>query len=365
MNSRNGLIHDHDGAVDDLIALSLLASHANLVLTTLSPADCRLEPSLLATQRLLQLLNSVHVDLAHSHDEGLNRFPSEWRDASHALPRLPILETFANDNRNSRLASPNMPSLLAPERLVQLLSQPPKLSSEIESMNIREETLSFDFVATGPLTNLALALDLQPSIAANIARVWLMGGAVHVKGNVEAALVEVREESDSNSRTKHDGSAEWNIFCHPVAAKRVFDAKIPITLVSLDITNHFPLSRAFLDELKLQSASYALSRFACEAWSLVLPLMNENDTVQEMAGESFDLGQYYLWDTLTALCYLNPSLFSFKTERVRVITAGASEGRTFCVPDDEVTDDFVAVEIPQLHATPRKVEQYLLQLLRK
>lgn len=53
------LIHDHDGHIDDLITLSLLALHApNLVLTTLAPADCLLQPSTLATEKLLSYLGT-------------------------------------------------------------------------------------------------------------------------------------------------------------------------------------------------------------------------------------------------------------------------------------------------------------------
>jgi purine nucleosidase len=50
----------------------------------------------------------------------------------------------------------------------------------------------------GPLSNLAYALDKQPQAAAKVARVWWMGGALRVRGNVY--------------EPQSDGSAEWNAF---------------------------------------------------------------------------------------------------------------------------------------------------------
>lgn len=78
-------------------------------------------------------------------------------------------------------------------------------------------------MATGPLSNLAYALDKYPATAAKIARVWWMGGALNVPGNVYQA----------NS----DGSAEWNAFWDPAALGVVWNSSVPLTLVPLDGTN--------------------------------------------------------------------------------------------------------------------------------
>ena len=70
--------------------------------------------------------------------------------------------------------------------------------------------------ALGPLTNLAVALEQHPAIAARIARLVIMGGA-RERGNV----------------TPH---AEFNIHVDPEAAARVLAAVAPVTLVTLDAT---------------------------------------------------------------------------------------------------------------------------------
>lgn len=77
---------------------------------------------------------------------------------------------------------------------------------------------------TGPLTNIAYAIQQNPAVANNIQRIWWMGGALKHPGNVF---------NNSNS----DGSAEWNVFSDPQAAAIVWNSSVPVTLVPLDATN--------------------------------------------------------------------------------------------------------------------------------
>src|SRR6266851_3300414 len=67
-------------------------------------------------------------------------------------------------------------------------------------------------VTLGPLTNLALALQLNPGIAAKVSRCVIMGGAPCCEGNVTPA-------------------AEYNIWCDPEAARVVLHSGLPIELV--------------------------------------------------------------------------------------------------------------------------------------
>jgi purine nucleosidase len=67
-------------------------------------------------------------------------------------------------------------------------------------------------VTLGPLTNLALAVQKKPSIAAKVSRCVVMGGAPCCEGNVTPA-------------------AEYNMWCDPEAARIVVRSGLPIELV--------------------------------------------------------------------------------------------------------------------------------------
>ena len=67
-------------------------------------------------------------------------------------------------------------------------------------------------VTLGPLTNIALALQRNPGIAAKVGRCVVMGGAPCCEGNVTPA-------------------AEYNIWCDPEAARIVLLSGLPVELV--------------------------------------------------------------------------------------------------------------------------------------
>jgi purine nucleosidase len=73
-------------------------------------------------------------------------------------------------------------------------------------------------VAIGPLTNLAVALHLDPQLPEKFKELIIMGGAVDARGNTDNL------------------SAEFNIFTDPEAAHLVFEAWPQLTLVSWEAT---------------------------------------------------------------------------------------------------------------------------------
>ncbi|QJC54054.1 nucleoside hydrolase [Paenibacillus albicereus] len=73
-----------------------------------------------------------------------------------------------------------------------------------------------ELVAHGPLTNLAVAYMLDPSIVHKVKKVWVMGGSCHFRGNITA-------------------TAEFNFYVDPEAARIVFQAGFPIVMIGWDI----------------------------------------------------------------------------------------------------------------------------------
>ncbi|MDJ0756222.1 MAG: nucleoside hydrolase [Ardenticatenaceae bacterium] len=91
----------------------------------------------------------------------------------------------------------------------------------------------FTLLAIGPLTNIAVALRLDPQLPHNLKRLVVMGGAVTAHGNTKNV------------------SAEFNIFADPEAAHVVFEAwgaagKI-IELVDWEVTMRHPIPYETLD----------------------------------------------------------------------------------------------------------------------
>lgn len=104
----------------------------------------------------------------------------------------------------------------------------PTLSNERAADQIirlaRAHPGEIELIAVGPLTNLAVALSLEPGLPSLLRGVTIMGGAALAPGN----------------RTP---VAEANIVHDPEAAAAVFAAPWPLTMVGLDVT-----MRVLLDE---------------------------------------------------------------------------------------------------------------------
>lgn len=85
-------------------------------------------------------------------------------------------------------------------------------------------------VATGPLTNVALALRTDPGFAHRLSGITLMGGGA-LGGNVTVA-------------------AEFNVFADPEAAAITFTAECPVRMCGLDLTHQVTGNDALVQRLR-------------------------------------------------------------------------------------------------------------------
>ncbi|MEN9648652.1 MAG: hypothetical protein RLZ17_688 [Actinomycetota bacterium] len=74
-----------------------------------------------------------------------------------------------------------------------------------------------DLVTLGPLTNIALALSIEPELAKWVRRCVIMGGTGVLPGNVTVA-------------------SEFNIWADPESARIVFDSELPLEMVGWDVS---------------------------------------------------------------------------------------------------------------------------------
>ncbi|MUT67088.1 nucleoside hydrolase [Paenibacillus sp. NEAU-GSW1] len=86
-------------------------------------------------------------------------------------------------------------------------------------------------VPVGRMTNVAAAVQKDPSIAGMIKQVVIMGGTVFAPGNVTPV-------------------SEANFYGDPEAAAILFESPLPLTVVGLDVTMKVLLSRQHLDVLE-------------------------------------------------------------------------------------------------------------------
>ncbi len=272
------VLHDHDGHVDDLLSAVLLwlAPEVDLQAVGVTNGDCYHDQAFEAMIKIATYLDLEGAEIAVSPDDMPNPFPDNWRRESHIINELPLFgENYLKkpyQQGRSRRTEIVFGDCLANSK------QP------------------LTVVTTGPLTNIARLLTTQRELQQNVEEMIIMGGALNVAGNVE----------DKG----HDGSAEWNLFADPQAFKTILDTKIPIKLITLDLTNQLPVTKEFIGKLDEQSETSRASRLAAKLWSLV---------------KGFE---YYFWDTITAAYVISPDLFKFKEVRLDVATSGKSQGKT-------------------------------------
>src|SRR5277367_4640484 len=159
-------------------------------------------------------------------------------------------------------------------------------------------------VPVGPLTNIALAIEKDPSIIPLVKEVILMGGSLK-GGNVNAA-------------------AEANIYNDPEAAQIVFQAGWPLTMVGLDVGDKTLFSRKELEQLShthgpVNDSIYGVAKFLVEL------------------SEKFGDAGAPMYDPLAVGVAIDPSLVTAPAMHVDVETRGEySRGETVANRRNEI-----------------------------
>ncbi len=197
---------------------------------------------------------------------------------------------------NMPLTEPTIPEspLTAPQAIINAIMENPH---EIILMPI------------GPLTNIALAYLMEPRIAELVKEVVIMGGAVHVPGNITPV-------------------AEANFFHDPHAAQIVIKAGWPITLAGLDVCGPSSMISNTLME-KITNANKPLSPYIKGA----LPFYQ--DFIKTFGiHDKIDFP-----DALAAAYLLDPDIFTIEKTPVFVETEGSCLGQSVPVLNGKWYED--------------------------
>ncbi len=122
----------------------------------------------------------------------------------------------------------------------------------IVSTLLDAEPASVTLVATGPLTNLAVALGREPEIRRGLREIALMGGARNEGGNITA-------------------SAEYNIYADPDAAAAVFGSGCTVVAFGLDATHQVRATPERVAAIRAIGSPPALAVAELLAFSNALP----------------------------------------------------------------------------------------------
>lgn len=201
------IILDTDPGIDDAAAIVLALKHpeidVKLITTVLGNVDVNKTTN--NALRLVEFLGS-DVPVAKGASTPLIR---EFEDASYAHGET------------------GMDGYDFPE-----ITREPLAFHAVEAMKqVLEQTDEvITIVAVGALTNLALLIKMYPECLKNIKEIVIMGGSIS-GGNTQSA-------------------SEFNIYADPHAAKIVFDAGLPLTMIGLDATSTTLLQKEVVMKIK-------------------------------------------------------------------------------------------------------------------
>jgi pyrimidine-specific ribonucleoside hydrolase len=262
------IIIDTDPGIDDAMAIFLALRSPELKVEAITPVagNVPLDLTLPNALRLVEIAERTDVPVAAG--------------ASH--PLLRHLATAGHVHGVNGLAGVEFPE----PKTKPVHEAAPALIRRI----VRENPGEITVVAVGPLTNVALALRADPELAHMIPAIAIMGGSLS-GGNMTPA-------------------AEFNLYVDPEAARIVFDANIPLTMVGLDVTRKCLVSEQHITRLEV--ANNPVSQAAGKILRATYERMRHGGEVTDIA----------LHDALAVASLIDHDVITRKDYYVEVETVG-------------------------------------------
>ncbi|MCZ2120773.1 MAG: nucleoside hydrolase [Anaerolineales bacterium] len=271
------ILIDTDLSFDDYVALIYLLEcpEAEIRAIIVSDGVVHIQPGLENCARLLALAGKPNIPIGRGAPllSNQNDFPPFWRFLMDYAIRI----------------------LLPAHKTKRIYQDAPNL--------IRDQILAsptpVQIVALAPLTNLAIALQNDPSLIARIDSIIVSGGAFAVPGVIHTDI-----PSNPNA------VSEWNFYTDPLAAKIVFESGARIKVVPLDVTH-------IHGSAPLVFSSSAIQRM------LKMPVRNQIQRVLMRLMSSWQLMTRKfpatpIWDAAAAALALHPELGVWQELRVGI-----------------------------------------------
>jgi inosine-uridine nucleoside N-ribohydrolase len=308
------LIVDTDLGFDDCSAVLYLLNRADveiLAVTVAGMGEAHCRPGVENVSRLCKLAGRYPpaFPVACGDEEpsdGYQTFPARWRNDADTFFGQDIAVPPRHSDKRMKTGTGSATGRTVAEGETSSVAVPVPvfIRSTAHAVDVIIDVLKsanrpVTLLTLGPLSNIAAVFERAPWVKSKLARLYVMGGAVNVGGNIRVPGV-----------TDHlqNRVAEWNIYIDPVAARAVFRAGVPISLVSLDGTQHIPITedrvRQFARDAKTPEAKFIVRW--CE---------------RERAG--IHAGVYCWWDTLAAMAAVESDICRYTTYKLDVVVAYA------------------------------------------
>ena len=268
------ILNDTDPGMDDALALILAAKSPDVEVLGIStvagnyPVDITSRNAL----KTLELIRRTDIPVARGMAKPLAR----------PLPKDPF--SHGSDGMaETHLPEPSTP--LAAMHGIDLI---------VSTVLARPGEVTL--VCLGPLTNAAMALLKEPSIALDLKEIVCIAGSYGLNRYAFA------------NATGDTPQSEWNVYVDPEAAKLVFESGAPIRAVGLDVATHFDInfSDHQLETLRTSSRPEANLTY---------------QMVQFVLGRGFE-SYCVLIDSLAVAAVIDPTLIKTQRARVGVETKG-------------------------------------------
>jgi purine nucleosidase len=276
------------GGSNQMAMLALLQSPQVEVLgITMVTGNAWRDEETLHTLRMLELTGHANVPVARGAVFPLLRNQQETRLAETLNGKVAWLgawgqgQTTLVETANGAFVPVTPEHLHAhgPYAIPPLLEGPPALKPIDEDAahflvrQVRAHPHEVTIYAAGPMTNIALAISIDPEFAALTKGIVLMGGSLNPQ----------TDDPEFATSPRH----EFNFWFDPEAAHIVLRADWPrVDVTTVDVSIKAPFTQKMLDDIS-KSQTPAAKYIA--AWSK---------------------DRYYLWDELTACAWLDPSLIT-------------------------------------------------------
>ena len=257
------VIIDTDPGIDDAAALFLALASPELSVEAITTVYGN-GPVEISTQNTLRILDAA----------GCLEIPV-YQGAARPLLRQPIPGWASQVHGADALGNTDFPLPVGPSPVA---GRPAALEIIERVMASPGEII---VLALGRMTNLALAISLEPGLAGYVAEIIVMGGALGVPGNVSPV-------------------ASANLYEDPEGASILYNSGAPLVQVGLDVCNQVEINSSQL--LQIEQAGTTTTRLLSAATPFLQSYYRSQGLLRERDGVRYN-------DLSAAAYAIDPTLF--------------------------------------------------------